>query len=198
VSVARTGQFRFEHETHQYYLDEEKIPSVTQVLEPLQELEGIPRAVLEEARVFGQHVHKAAALLPHKMLEWRTLDPKLVPYVAAAKKFLEEAKVVVLRVEYPMCDPSLKVAGTGDLFGVIDRCSAVFDYKTTAVMSRTNGLQLAAYDHLYRRTLGGRPLKRFGVQLRSDGEYRLVEYRDSRDAAWFFSALNLWHWRNAH
>jgi hypothetical protein len=193
--LSKTGLFRFEADTHTYYLDEQEIPSVTQVLEPLQELEGIPRQVLEEARVFGQHVHQACALMLYKTLDWRTLDLKLVPYVSAAKKFVEENKVTVLRVEHAMCDPALKVAGTLDLLAVLNKVTAIFDWKSTTVMSRTVGLQLAAYDHLHRRSLGGRPLKRFGVQLRADGDYRLYPYEDSRDLQWFFSALNLWWWR---
>jgi PD-(D/E)XK nuclease superfamily len=193
----KTGMFRFEQETHIYYLDEQEIPSVTQVLEPLMELEGIPRDILEEAAAFGTHVHEACALMLHKQLEWRTLDPKLVPYVSAAKKFIQEAGVIVLRIEHRMCDPSLKVAGTLDLLGVIDKHTAIIDWKSTATMSKTTGLQLAAYDHLHRRSLGGRPLRRYGVQLRADGDYRLIEYKDSRDANWFFSALNLWWWRNS-
>ena len=195
--MARTGEFSFEQETHTYRLDGQVIPSVTQVLEPLMELEGIRREVLEEAAAFGTHVHEACALMLQKRLDWATLDTRLVPYVSAAKKFVEEAKVVVLRVEHRMCDPVLRVAGTLDLLGVIDRSTGIFDWKSSAVMSKTTGLQLAGYDHLHRRSLGGRPLKRFGVQLRADGDYRLFEYKDPRDQNWFFSALNLWHWKES-
>jgi hypothetical protein len=189
--------FRFDAESHRYYLGDEQIPSVTQVLEPLQELEGIPRGILESARDFGIKVHSACALMINKSLDWRTLDPQLVPYVSAARKFLQESGVTMLRYEHRMVDPSLKIAGTLDFTGMLNRYAAVFDWKTTAVMGRTVGLQLAAYDHLYRLGMGSRPLKRYGVQLREDGSYRLLEYKDPRDFNFFKSALNIWWWRNS-
>ena len=40
-------------------------------------------------------------------------------------------------------------------------------------------------------------MKRYGVQLKADGTYKLYPYEDRRDMTWFTSALNLWHWRNA-
>jgi len=187
--------FRFDEKEHRYSLDDQEIPSVTQVLEPLQCWDGIPPETLEAARVFGQQVHHAVALALLVQLDWATLDPQLVPYVTAAQKFVKEAEVTVLRVEHRMVDPQLKFAGTLDLLGVMRRYTAVFDWKTPTVMPRTAGLQTAGYEHLFRRTYGGRPLKRYGVQLRADSEYRLYPYEDTRDWSWFVSALNLWWWQ---
>jgi hypothetical protein len=187
---------RFEPAGHKYFLDEEQIPSVTQVLEREQVLDGIPRDTLEAAREFGQHVHSAIALALQKQLDWKKLDPKLVPYVSAAMLFVKEAEVQVLRVEQRMHDPALKYAGALDLLGVLRKHTAVIDWKTAASMPRTAGLQLAAYEQLFRRNYGGRPLKRYGVQLFGKGNYKLVEYDDARDFNWFLSCLNLWHWRN--
>jgi hypothetical protein len=188
---------RFEPDGHRYYLGEHQVPSVTDVLEPLQALDGIPPRALEHARIRGQHVHTACHLMVHKLLEWSTLDPQLVGYVEAAKKFLEENEIKVLVSEYRMADEGLKVAGTLDVIGVFKRNTCVFDWKSTETMPRTAGPQTAAYDHLYRRNLGGRPMKRYGVQLFAEGKYKLYPYDDPRDWTWFVSALNLWHWRNA-
>ena len=188
---------KFDPDGHRYYLGEQRLPSVTEVLEPLQLLDGIPPAVLEAARIRGQHVHTACHLMVHKQLEWATLDPQLVGYVAAAQKMIAECEVKVLVSEHRMADAGLKIAGTLDILGIMRRHTCLFDWKSTETMPRTAGPQTAAYDHLYRRTFGGRPMKRYGVQLKADGTYKLYPYEDPRDMTWFTSALNLWHWRNA-
>jgi hypothetical protein len=188
---------RFEPATHSYYFGDQYFPSVTEVLEPEQRLEGIAPAVLAAAKVRGQHVHEACALLTQDALDWSSLDPLLVGYASAARLFLKESGVIVLRSEHRMCDPQLKVAGTLDLYGRMRRYDCVFDYKTALARSRTEGLQLAGYEHLHRRMYGGRALKRFVVQLREDGQYRLWPYEDPRDFSLFVSCLNLWHWRNS-
>lgn len=190
-------ELSFDAETHTYAIKGKAVPSVSAVLEPLQELDGIPRDVLEHARILGQHVHTACAMMVNKVLEWRTLDLKLVPYVQAAKKFIEENEIKVLAAEYRMADDGLKFAGTLDLLGVFRRYTCVFDWKATSMMPRTAGPQTAAYDHLYRRNLGGRPMKRYGVQLLETGDYKLFPFEDPRDFTWFVSALNIWHWRNS-
>jgi hypothetical protein len=190
-------ELTFEPEGHRYFISGKPVPSVSAVLEPLQELDGIPRDVLERARVFGQHVHTACALMVNKVLEWRTLDPALVPYVTAAKKFLDETGVRVLACEYGMGDPGLKFAGTLDVLGIFKKSTCVFDWKSTVRIPRTAGPQTAAYDHLYRRNLGGRPMKRYGVQLLETGDYKLFPFEDQRDFQWFVSCLNIWHWRNS-
>jgi hypothetical protein len=191
--------FFFDGAAHAYYLNRERLPSVTEVLEPLQELDGIPKATLAAARIRGQHVHHAVHLMIHKTLVWEQLDPKLVGYIQAAKSCIQENSIRVLVSEYRMHDPALKVAGTLDILGIMGRYTGIFDWKSAEIMPRTAGPQTAAYDQLYRRNLGGerRGFKRYGVQLFSDGHYKLFEYTDPRDWSWFVSALNLWHFRNS-
>lgn len=194
--MSSTDQLRFDPEAHHYYLNDKRIPSVSEVLEPLQELDGIPRHVLEAAREVGVAVHHAIALDLQKNLNWPKLDPKLANYVLAARKFVQECDFKVLVVEKHMADPGLKFGGTLDTAGIFRRANAIVDWKVTAAMPRTAGPQTAAYDYLYRRTLGGRPYKRYGVQLFDDCSYKIFPFEDSRDWSWFASCLNIWHWRN--
>jgi hypothetical protein len=134
----------------------------------------------------------------HKALEWSTLDQSYVNYVVAARKFLRELEVKVLVSEYRMGDEAMKVAGTLDVLGIIKRNTWVVDWKAVAMVPRTAGPQTAAYDWLYRRQMGGgsRPMKRAAVQLLPNGEYKLYPFEDTRDLNVFFSALNIWHFRN--
>jgi len=184
----------FDRARHRYTVGGVVLASVTQVLEPEEQLDGIAPDVLEAGRLRGQHVHEACALLAHNNLDWRTLDPLLVPYVDACNRFLTHADLTVLLVEQRMYDPQLQIAGTMDLLGVINGKEWILDYKS-GVVSRTWGPQLAAYEYLYRLHHGGRQRRRGVVQLRDDSSYRLIELSDSRDWSIFVSCLNLWHWR---
>jgi hypothetical protein len=200
MGTPKEFELTFEEEPHVYRLGGKFIPAVSDVLDPLvSAYDNIPPAVLARARDIGHAVHAACALMCQKNLEWSTVDPKVLGYVQAAQKFLREADVRVLAVEYRMCDPELWVAGTLDLLGLMKSKTCVFDWKATEVMPRTAALQTAAYDHLYRRNIGGsrtRFNKRYGVQLFADSTYKLFPFDDERDYNWFKSALNLWHWRN--
>lgn len=192
----------FDRASHTYRLGGRVVPSVSDVLEPLQLLDGIPEKVLEEARIRGQHVHSAIHMMIHNALDWPTLHTDYVPYVTAARKFIRECEVKVIASEYRMGDDGLRFGGTLDLLGVMKRMTAVIDWKAVAQMPRTAGPQTAAYDYLYRRQLGGarggpRPFKRYGVQLLATGDYRLFPFEDPRDWNVFLSALNIWHWRAA-
>jgi hypothetical protein len=190
------AEHRFDREAHKYYVGIEEVPSVTRVLEPLQELDGIPRNTLEAARERGQHVHTAIHLVLHKALEWRTLDPQLVGYVQAAQLFIRECEFQVLVNELPMVDEGLKFGGMLDVMGIMRRKQCLVDWKAVDTVSRVVGPQTAAYDYLYRRKTGARPMHRYACQLFADGSYKLFPLEDPRDWSMFASALNIWHWRN--
>jgi len=184
----------FDQPTHVYRLDGRVVPSVTQVLDPLLELDGIPRAVLEAARIFGTHVHEACHLMVRGELDWARLDPELVPYVEGACKFLKDSGFTVIASELRVASAKLGCAGTLDLAGVLHRSECICDWKSTAVMPPTVGPQTAAYEEFYRAERGGRPRKRFCVQLKPN-DYRIYPLTDSSDYSIFLSALNLYHWR---
>ena len=99
----------FNAEAHEYRLDGQLVPSVTQVLAVLEDFEGVPWHLLEAARKFGQHVHEACALMVRGELDWASLDPALVPYVEAAQRFIDESGFVVRACELQVAHPSLQV-----------------------------------------------------------------------------------------
>lgn len=187
----------FDKASHTYRVNGKAVPSVTQVLDPLLELDGVPRAVLEAARVFGTHVHEACHLLVRDELDWARLDPGLVPYVNGARRFLKESRVVVIASELRVASATVGCAGTLDLVAVLKRSESIFDWKSTATLPRTIGPQTAGYENFYREERGGPRRKRFGVQLLPD-DYRLYPLTDPADWSVFLSALNLHHWRHKH
>ncbi|MEX2282255.1 MAG: hypothetical protein WEE89_07210, partial [Gemmatimonadota bacterium] len=194
---SRSMPLDFDNAAHAYTLNGVRVPSVTEVLSPLEDFSRIPHDVLEAARVFGQHVHVAMALLVRDELDWAALDPSLVPYIVGGKRFLEESGITVVASEQRVCSKKLQVAGTFDLFGVWRDAECLIDFKATAAIPKSVGPQSAGYDLLRRETFGGKKAKRYCVQLR-DNDYRFVPLTDPRDYAIFISCLNVFKWRNSN
>jgi len=190
-------QLEFDNPTHTYRIDGRVVPSVTQVLDPLLELDGIPHDVLEAARVFGTHVHEAVNLMVRCQLDWSRLDPYLLPCVNGAKNFLKDTGFIVLASELRVCSPKLRCAGTLDLDGILNEWPSVIDWKSTTVVPPTVGPQTSAYEQMRREQSGGRKRKRFCVQLGGQFPrgYKLHELKDPSDYNIFVSALNIHHWR---
>jgi hypothetical protein len=187
----------FEKDRHEYRIDGIPVPSVTQVIKPLENFEGIPLDVLEAARVFGQHVHEACALLVRDLLDWSSLDSALVPYLIGAKRFLDESGITVIASEMRLACPRLRVAGSLDLIGVLSSSEAVLDFKVTAAVPYSVGPQTSAYERLYRNMFGGQPRKRYCVLLQPE-DYRVTRLTDPADWNIFLSCLNLHHWKHTH
>jgi hypothetical protein len=185
----------FDQEQHRYTVAGELWPSVTQVLDPLLELDGIPKAVLKAAAHFGTHVHLACDLFDKGVLDEPALDPHLAPYLAAWKIFLRDTGAKVSASEVRVGHPKLKYAGTLDKdLAWIKRGRSrrvQLDIKSGEV-PRTVGPQTAAYAEAH-------PFKfdeRYVLALKPDATYRLTKLADPTDWSIFLSALNLHRWRN--
>ena len=188
------ADLQFDAETHRYTVGSERLPSVTEVLDPLLELDGIPKHVLKAAAEFGTHVHMATDLFDKGVLDEPALDPHLAPYLAAWKIFLRDTRAVVDASEVRVVHAKLRYAGTFDKAvhwkkrGVLR--TALIDIKSGEV-PRTVGPQTAAYAEAH-------PFKfaeRYCLQLRGDATYRLTRLTDPTDWSIFLSALNLHRWR---
>lgn len=186
----------FNQQAHTYHLGGRRLPSVTEILQPLDELDGIPIAVLRAAAEFGTHVHLACHLHDAGRLDRAALDPALEPYLRAWESFLSESGATVVASEYRVSHP-LGYAGTMDkaLHFPNRRQGCVGDIKSSDVVPRSAGPQTAAY-----REAGARELNlsrtRYAIHLRPDATYRLHKYENTTDWSIFQSALNIWRWRN--
>lgn len=186
----------FDKILHEYRLDGRLVPSVTSVLAPLEDFERVPRETLEAARVFGQHVHEAAALFVRDELDWPSLDEHLTPYMEGLKRFLDESGLSVIASELAVASRKYRVAGTLDLLGLWRGSECVIDFKATATLPKSVGPQTSAYEALYREKFGGAKRKRYCVQLRPN-DYRVHPLSDMGDWSIFLSCLNLWRYKNA-
>lgn len=192
---------QFDAAEHRYTVAGERWPSVTEVLEPLNELDGIPRAVLKAAAEFGTHVHMATDLYDKGILDEPALDPHLAPYLAGWKLFLRDTGAKVLHSEVRVAHPKLRYAGTLDKIVQWTRRRSIqsqIDIKS-GLVPRTVGPQTAAYNAAG-ESMGvawWRPnTDRYCLQLKPDASYRLTKLTDASDWSIYLSALNLHRWRN--
>ena len=190
-------RLEFDAASHTYRIDGRVVPSVTQVLAPLEDFSRVPRDVLEAARIFGQHVHEACDLLNRGELDWLSLDPALTPYVEGWRRFIEESGAVVMASEFPVGHDQLGYAGTPDVLIQMRDRLWIPDIKSTAVVPSTVGYQTAGYAKAYHRMTGQEP-KRCCVLLDGAGRYKLHTRNESSDWEMFVSALNCFKHKARH
>lgn len=200
-----TIDLQFEEEGHAYTLNGRRVPSVTDVLQPLLMLDGIPWDVLEAARIFGSHVHLACHYHNIDALDWSSLDDRLASYTRGYLKFLADSAFVVLGSEERVASTVCGYAGTLDLRGLIGGRrgkvvrTSVVDIKSTAALPRTVGPQTAGYANAYTETTGEKIADRYCLHLGPDS-YKFVKLTDGRgvqDLTVFISALNIHRFRSA-
>lgn len=193
----------FDEEAHAYTLNGRRVPSVTQVLDPLNALDGIPWDVLEAARIFGNHVHLACHWYNLGTLDWESLDDRLAAYVRGYVRFLTDTGFVVLASEERVASVKCGYAGTLDVRGLLpkpkSKLRCLVDLKSTATLPRTVGPQTAAYENALREMTGEKIDRRYCLHLKPDA-YTFVPLKDGpgiQDFTLFLSALNVHRWRNA-
>jgi hypothetical protein len=158
----------------------------------------IDRAWLtEEGRTRGTLVHAAIALATEDPSQYGDAEwpAAIAPYLAAHARFLSESGFRIDAVEERVCDPRLACAGTIDLRGqlpggpsaldVID----VIDLKTGEV-PRWVGYQTAGYVRLL-PPMVERRCRRWCLNLRDDGTYRLIPLTKHSDASVFLAAVTV-------
>ena len=143
----------------------------------------------EEDMKFGSDVHLTTQLYDEGRLDYRTLDPRLAGYLEGWRKFRQETGFIPHKIERRICDPRLGVAGTLDRFGEA-RCPLpwLVDIKKYPV-PKWCALQTAAYKYIL-----GIPCRRFGVELKQAGTYKMKEFSDAGDIQEFLhlvAALNI-------
>lgn len=82
----------FIEETHQYFLDGERLPSVSEIKEPLTDFSMVKPEVLERASRFGSACHSMVELYLADQLDYATLDEALYGPLEAFQKFLAEVR----------------------------------------------------------------------------------------------------------
>ena len=188
---------QFDAATHTYTLAGRKLPSVSEIIAPLQDFSMVPADVLAAACEFGKNVHAACDLYNRDQLDWDSLDPALAPYVRAWVKFLEQTGAVVIASECRVYDDQLGYAGTPDIILAWGARTVVPDLKATAVVPRTVGIHTSAYAKAYARMHECREPQRYCIHLQED-RFRSHKRDDPSDWSMFLSCLNVWKFNNAN
>lgn len=182
----------FDAAKHEYRFAGVVVPSVTQILRPMMDLDHVDADLLRRASDFGTAVHRACELHDLGQLDEDALDPELMPYLAGWKKFMSDCSCDWEWVERRMFHPTMRFAGTVDRIGKVNRDRAILDIKTGSSLMPSVGPQTAAYAFACEPVIGS-SLKRYALRLYPGG-YELKPYTDPVDWACFCSLLTLRSW----
>jgi hypothetical protein len=187
----------FDEASHTYTADGVVIPSVTQILAPLNDLSFIKPDVLQYKRELGTAVHKATELYDQGELDEATVPAVVQPYLDGWIRLRAELSFEILGMEERVFHPAHRYAGTYDRLVLLDGKRCIWDLKTGG-MFPSYGPQTAAYKNAVEKASGKRVEARFTVELRDDGTYRLHEMTDPEDWPVFLGCLALHRFKNKH
>ncbi|KAI3591622.1 hypothetical protein D9X30_3447 [Cupriavidus sp. U2] len=187
----------FDEATHTYTENGVRVPSVTQILAPLNDLSFIKPDVLQFKRDLGTAVHKATELYDLGELDESTVSPLVQPYLDGWIRLRAELPFEILGMEERVFHPAHRYAGTYDRLVMLDGKRCIFDLKTGA-MFPSYGPQTAAYKNAVEKASGKRVEGRYAIELRDDGTYRLHEMTDPEDWQVFLGCLALHRFKNKH
>lgn len=189
----------FDAATHTYRWKGAKVPHVTGVLAPFTDYSHIPADTLKKAQDEGIAIHRMVELDCQDELDVDGLPEWLRGYHKAWKLFVEETGFSIESSEERVYHPTLGYAGTLDLCGMLTHTGpeiAIIDVKRSFYAGAAIGLQTWAYLEARNTDKERLPAsKRFALQLRPNGTYRLQEFKDRADKSVWLAALTIYRWR---
>lgn len=186
---------KFDEAEHAYTWKGEVMPSVTQILKHFGFIDD--QWYTEESRIRGQAVHRACELYDHGLLDYGSLDPSLVGYLDAWKKFESDTGFESELIEQRVVNPIYRYAGTLDRIGIMHNVAGgprrtLLDIKSGAVQ-RWAALQIGAYEACFVK----KDYHRMAVELRKDGTYRTKDFTGHSDKGLFCGLASAWHWKRS-
>jgi RecB family exonuclease len=166
----------FDHASHTYQVDGEKLDSVTTILKD----EGFidERWYTPGSADRGSLIHEATAAIDREDLDLQDFEgEEIYPYLQAWKKFKQENSFLPQYIEKQVHDPNLKYAGTLDRIGMWkDGQEVLLDIKS-GKSELWHGLQLAAYHLAAGLCIPdlAESIDRRVVLLESSGRYKVVD-----------------------
>lgn len=175
---------------HTYTLGDRRLPGISEIIKGA----GLVNDAwfTDYSRERGSAAHLACQLYDENDLNEETLDPAIVPYLDAWKKFTLESEFLPSQIEKSLHSPILQFAGTPDRFGFLNGDEVIVEIKTGGI-SFVTGLQLAAQDILFQHAMNLHAKKRFAVQLTNKGTYKLTQFSDPQDRHNFLACLGVYH-----
>jgi len=184
-------------ENHEYAVAGKVKISVTQVLAEngLSDFVNfINPLTLERAMKFGKAVHTACEYHDRGILNYATVDKAIIPYLEGWKKYLKEWEVEILEIEKSHYSKAWNFCGTPDRIVLERGLMTLPDIKSVTTLGKSVGLQLAGYKILADENKQ-KIKNRVAVQLKEDGTYKRVPYKEKSDVNVFKSMLTTYGWK---
>lgn len=179
--------------THSYFLDGQEILGNSDIrrLAGISDYSKVNLEVMERAQAFGRVVHKVCELWDRCILDESSVDPLIVPYFEAWKKFCEDRVKSWLLIEQKLFAPvdNLWVAGTIDRIFTGESGVELLDIKSAGGNKKEHRIQTAGYQYKYEWLFRQKISKRGVVELRADGTYEQFEHCDQSDISVFKNAV---------
>lgn len=202
--MSLSDRFTFDPQTHIGKFNGVVWPSVTQLLNEFKLIDysDVLPEVLEKKRILGTRVHYATALIDRQELDEDDTSkrfPEILPYLEAYRKFriiekFEPSEEKIGRLYSPKWKIHGELDEAGERLELLGNENYIIDYKCTYVMFPSTGPQTSGYEILLKERLKINVKKRFGLLLKSNGNYELHPFNDPNDKQDFLACVHL-HWQ---
>lgn len=182
--------FRYDDAAHAYYLDDQRIPGISELLK----LGGLvdDRFYTEESRKRGSEVHELCAQWDLQALDPLTVTSNRRPYLLGYIDAVTRLECEWEAVEEAEAHPSLRFGGRPDRIGIVRKLQTVAEIKTGKKAKmvevyghRTNAhavqLCLQAILAASRRPLPAKHWQRLAIHPKVTGKFDVELYEDERD-----------------
>jgi hypothetical protein len=188
IEGSKSGELKFNEETHTYFVGERIVPSVTQIIGAV--LQPSYRFATAWHMARGKALHSAIELDSCDTLDMTSLDEAIAGRFKAYQNFLEDSKADIFTSEVRLYSARYNFAGTFDaILSYRIGKKGICDWKSTA--SAAADLQIAAYRILAieNKWLDMDDDYHCAVQLNDDGSYRTRYVQDIKKAERVFLAM---------
>ena len=182
-------EFKFNNEDHTYWLGNEQLPSVTQIISPLVDYSKCHQGKLEKKRDLGSVFHECIRLFLNDDLDNDSIDEELIIPMKQFREWFEDDEFkglpspTLVAIEKPFYNERLKYAGTPDL--ITEDC--IYDFKLRKYNPVIDSLQLAGYAGL----VSDFPSKRkIVVEFSLEAGYRAYNAERTQAKTMFRTLLN--------
>lgn len=183
--------FNFRKEDHTYWLDGKQIPSATEILKSNGVIDD--RFFYKYSRDRGSLIHSACQYYAEGDLDISSVDPKIKGYVDAYERAVFDLGFTPKECEKPIFHKTLLYGVTPDQVGVFGVTEGLLELKTgiiqpfTAIQTALQAMAIWPLEYLNK--------KRIGVELHSDGTYKIEEFKNLDDFGVAISMVALLNWK---
>lgn len=189
-SHCRSNEITFDEETHTYTDARGRVvPGVTGIIRAcgLMDTQWSNEWYMQR----GLAVHRAVELDEKGDLDEASLDPLVVPYLDAWRRWRADSGYVSTAQELRIYHPVYRYAGTLDQTGILNGQTCLVDIKTGAYQPWW-ALQTAAYNAVAKCRY------RYSLELHGDRKYKLVQHKKTTDLQAFLACLTVFNLRNEY